>query len=72
MSLNLWHEVNTKELEYFMVDNKQEPWYDSKTSVDDLKKTVQLSIFEFNDSISFIFSNIFCGVLIQNIEDVLV
>ena len=23
MSIKLWHEVNTKKLEYFMVDNKQ-------------------------------------------------
>ena len=33
-SLKLWHEVNTKKIEYFMVDNKQEPWYDPKPSAD--------------------------------------
>ena len=38
VSLNLWHEVNTKNIEYFMVDNKQEPWYDSKPSVDGKKQ----------------------------------
>ena len=37
-----------------------------------LKKTVRLSIFKFDDSISFIFTRIFCGVFIQNVEDVLV
>ena len=44
-----------------MIDNKQEPWYDSKSSADGLK-TIHLLIFELNDSIYFIFSNIFCGV----------
>ena len=53
-----------------MVDKKQEPWYDSKTSAYG-QKTVRLSIFELNDSIYFIFGNIFCGLLIQNIEYVL-
>ena len=38
MSLKLWHEVNTKELEYFLVDNKQELCYYSKPSADGLKK----------------------------------
>ena len=71
MSLNLRHEVDTKNLEYLMVDNKQEPWYDSKPSADG-KKTVWISIFEVNASIYFICSNIFCGVLIKSIEDVLV
>ena len=33
-SINLWHEVNTTKFEYFMADNKQEPWYYSKTSAD--------------------------------------
>ena len=32
--LNSWHEVNTKKLEYFIVDNKHEPWYNSKPSAD--------------------------------------
>ena len=27
MSLKLCHEVNTKKLEYFLIDNAQEPWY---------------------------------------------
>ena len=49
-----------------MVDIKQEPWYDSKPSADG-KKNVRLSIFELNDSIYFIFSNIFCGVSIKNL-----
>ena len=38
MSLKLWHEVNTKKLEYFLVDNKQELCYYSKPSADGLKK----------------------------------
>ena len=33
-----------------MVDNNQEPWYDSKPSTDD-KKSARLSICELNDSI---------------------
>ena len=37
--INLWHEVNTKTLEYFMVDKKQELCYGSKHSADG-KKTV--------------------------------
>ena len=36
----LWHEVNTKTFEYFLADDKEEPWYDSETSADG-KKTVQ-------------------------------
>ena len=71
VSLKLWHELNTKKLQYFMVDNKQELWYDSKPSAGG-KKKVQFSIFELIDSIYFFFSNIFCGVSIQNIEDILV
>ena len=50
VSLNLLHELNTQKLEYFIVDNKDEPWYYSKYSADGLK-TDQLSIFELNDSI---------------------
>ena len=38
VSLNLWYEENTKNLEYFILDNKQEPWYDSKPSADGKKK----------------------------------
>ena len=34
VSINLWHEVYNKNLEYFMVDNKQELLYDSKYSAD--------------------------------------
>ena len=55
-----------------MVDNKQEPLYFSKHSADGKEKIFRISIFELNDSISFIFSNIFCGVSIQNIESFLV
>ena len=32
LSLNLWNDLNTKIFDYFMMDNKQEPWYDSKPS----------------------------------------
>ena len=71
MSLNSCDEVNTKKLDYFMVDNKQEPCYDRKHSAYGLK-TVQLLIFELSDSIYFIFNNIFSGVFIKNLEDVLV
>ena len=70
VSINLWHQLNTNKLEYFMVDNKQELWYDSKPSAEG--KKIQFSIFDLNDSISSIFSNIFCGVSIKNLEDVLV
>ena len=44
VSLKLWHEVNTKTIVYFLVDNKQEPCYDSyvkvlpKPSADDQMK----------------------------------
>ena len=38
VSLNLWHELNPKKLDCFMIDNKQEPWYDSKPSLESLKK----------------------------------
>ena len=30
--LNIIHEENTKALDYFLVDNKQEPWYDYQPS----------------------------------------
>ena len=33
-SLKLWHEVNTKTFEYFLVNKKKEPWYDSEPSAD--------------------------------------
>ena len=32
VSLNICHGENTKKLDYFLVDNKQEPWYDSEPS----------------------------------------
>ena len=48
VGLKFWHKLNTKKLQYFLFDNKQEPRYDSKPSA------------------------VFCGVLIKNIEDVLV
>ena len=54
-----------------MVDNKQEPYYDSKISAYG-KEKVQLSISGLKDFISIIFINIFCLLPIQNIEDVLV
>ena len=44
MSLNVWHKVNTKNLEYSMVDNKQEPWYDSKPSADGKKNSSTINI----------------------------
>ena len=34
VSQSLCHEVHTKTLDYFMVDNKQKPWYYSKPSED--------------------------------------
>ena len=37
MSINLRLEVNTKNIDYFMVDKKQVLWYDSKPSADEKK-----------------------------------
>ena len=76
VSLKLWHEVNTKKLEYFLADNKQEPWYGSEVKVLP-KPSADGKIFfkfdiELNKWVSFIFSNILCEVLIQNIEHILV
>ena len=34
VSLNLCHEENTKTIDYFLVDNKPEPWDDSEPSAD--------------------------------------
>ena len=39
MSLNLRHEENTKTIDYFLVDNKPEPWDDSEPSAVVPKKT---------------------------------
>ena len=49
VSLKLWHEVNTKKLDYFLVDNKQEPWYGSKPSA--CSKTKQ-SYFQYLNSMT--------------------
>ena len=43
-SLKLWNEVNTKKLECFMVDIKQEPWYYSKPSSNCLKNSLTINI----------------------------
>ena len=56
VSLNQWHELNTKIIDYFIVDNEEEPWYYSRPS-GDYFKTVWLSIFKLNDSIYFIFGD---------------
>ena len=32
VSLNFCHEENTKTIDYFLVDNKQEPWYNYELS----------------------------------------
>ena len=34
VSINSWHKMNTKSIEYFMVDNKQVTWYDLKPNRD--------------------------------------
>ena len=33
VSLKLWHEVNTKNIEHLLVDNKQEPWHDHEVKI---------------------------------------
>ena len=45
VSPNLWHEVNTKNIDYFMVDNKKEPWGDSKPSVDGRENSSDINIW---------------------------
>ena len=31
VSLNICHEENTKNIDFFVIDRKQEPWYDSES-----------------------------------------
>ena len=71
VSLNSWHEGNIKNLSIlWLISNKNHGIIQNPVRM--VKTTVWLSIFELNESIYFIFSNIFCGESIQNIEDVLV
>ena len=49
VSINPWHELNTKKLEYVMVDLKNRGMIQNPVRM--VKKTVRLSIFELNDSI---------------------
>ena len=53
-----------------MVYNKQEMCYVSKHSADGIY--IWIKIFELNETIYFIVSNIFCVVSIQNFGNVLV
>ena len=68
---------NLQKLEDFLVENK--PKYFDKFEVEVLPKRskyVQSKIFgnyfKLNECVSFIISDIFSGVTIQNLEDVLV
>ena len=64
VSLNLWHELNTKKLSIlWLITNKNHGIIQNPVRI--IQKTVRLSIFELNESIYFIFSNIFCGESIK-------
>ena len=44
VSLNICHEENAKKLDYFLVDNKPEPWDDSEPSAVVPKKRFTINI----------------------------